>query len=199
MHSARAAAAALLLLPALAGCVQLGDPLADPANPRVLLATTHGNLTLELLPRAAPRTVANFLNYSKAGFYEGLLLHRVIRGFVVQGGGVWPNGTEKPPLFPPVPLEVHPDATHRDGCLGMARGEDPHSATSQFYLCDGPQHRLDDAERRARTGQPGYAVFGRVVDGMAVVRLIAEVKTDSRDRPLRDILIVGVVELPRPG
>lgn len=176
----------------LAGCVEIGDALADPGNPRVQVVTNYGTMTLELLPKHAPITVANFLNYTRAGFYDGLTFHRVIQGFVIQGGGEWQNRSEKQPLFPPIPLEISPLLTHRDGCLGMARGEDPNSATSQFYLCDGPQHRLDDLEYRNRTGLPGYAVFGRVVDGWPVLRSIAEAKTDSHDRPLRPITIHAV-------
>lgn len=181
---------------ALAGCVQLGDPLADPANPRVLLDTSMGPITLELFAKRAPVTADNFLNHTRAGFYGGLVFHRVIQGFVVQGGGVWPNGTEKPAMAGPIPLEIDPQLTHRDGCVGMAREDAPDTAGSQFYLCDGPQHRLDDAQYRERTGKPGYAVFGRVVEGQSIVRAIASVPTDSHDRPLRDVLLHGVSLVP---
>lgn len=193
-----AAALVLLVGPALGGCLKLGDPLGDPSNPRVLLWTSYGNMTLELFPRLAPRTAENFLEYVRAHFYDGLVFHRVIKGFVLQGGGLWPNGTEKPALLPPIPLEVHPELTHRDGCLAMARTDEPDSATGQFYICDGPQHRLDDAESRAATGRPGYAVFGRVSEGLPVVRAIADARTDSQDRPLRPVVIVEVRE-PGPS
>lgn len=186
-----------MLAGALAGCLELGDALADPYDPRVVLVTSMGNITLQLFERQAPISVANFLNHTRAGHYEGTIFHRVIQGFVAQGGGVWPNGTEKSNPFPPIPLEVHPDLTHRDGCLGMARTDDLNSATSQFYLCDGPQHRLDDAQRQAERGERGYAVFGRVDAGMPVLRAMTAVDTDSADRPIHDILLREVVEEPR--
>lgn len=189
--------AALLATVGLAGCVQLGDPLAQPDNPRVLLTTNYGNFTVELFAQLAPVTVGNFLNYTRAGFYRDTIFHRVIQGFVIQGGGLDPNGTEKPALYPPIPLEVHPQLTHRDGCLGMAREPAPDSATSQFYVCDGPQHGLDDAVRQEQRAERGYAVFGRVVDGMPVIRHIAEVDTDSADRPIRPVLLRDATVLPR--
>jgi cyclophilin family peptidyl-prolyl cis-trans isomerase len=182
--------AALALAPALAGCVQLGDPLAEPDDPRVLLQTTLGNVTVELFVHRAPITVHNFLNYTAADYYNGTVFHRVVQGFVVQGGQMLPNGTLKPPLFPPIPLEVgDPLLTHRDGCVAAARGDAPDSATAQFYFCDGPQHQLDDAQRQRERGERGYAVFGRVVDGLDVVRAIARVPTDSHDRPVRDVVL----------
>lgn len=186
---------ALLAAPALAGCVQLGDPLANPDDPRVRIHTSHGVITVQLYARQAPITVGNFLNYTRAGFYEQTIFHRVIQGFVIQGGGLDPNGTEKATLYPPIPLEVHPELTHRDGCLGMAREAEIDSATAQWYICDGPQHGLDDGQRQRERGERGYAVFGKVEDGLPVVRFIAQVATDDNDRPVRNVLITRVEEV----
>lgn len=107
----------------------------------------------------------------------------MIDDFVIQGGGFYPNGNMKESPYGPINLEIHPELRHDDGAVAMARTSDPNSATSQFYICDGPQHFLDD----------NYAVFGKVTEGMEVVRAIAEVKTGSRyghqDRPLEDVVI----------
>jgi peptidyl-prolyl cis-trans isomerase A (cyclophilin A) len=196
MLRAPAALPLLLLAASLAGCLKLGEPAGSLGDPRVRIETSLGNVTVELFAKRTPVTSGNFLNYTRAGFYDGLIFHRVIQGFVIQGGGVGRNGTEKPALFPPIPLEIDPQATHVDGCLGMAREDAPDTATSQFYVCDGPQHRLDDAEYRAARGKPGYAVFGKVVEGIGVVRAIAGQPTDSADRPLYDVVILRVREAP---
>jgi len=153
-------------------------------NPYAIIETSMGTIKIELFKDLAPNTVNNFINLSNISFYDGLVFHRVIDDFVIQGGGFYPNGTHSESPFGPIDLEIHPKARHVDGAIGMARTSDPNSATSQFYICDGPQHYLDD----------NYAVFGRVTFGtMSVVRDIAEVETTTRygmqDWPVDDIII----------
>jgi cyclophilin family peptidyl-prolyl cis-trans isomerase len=147
-----------------------------------------GKIKIELYQDLVPNTVSNFLNLSNISFYNGLVFHRVIDDFVIQGGGHYPNGTRKISPFGPIDLEIHPKARHVDGAIGMARTSNPNSATCQFYICDGPQHFLDD----------NYAVFGKVTtDTMSVVRAIAEVETTTKygmqDWPVEDVIINSVV------
>ncbi|GEM_PF-911826 len=130
-----------------------------------IVVENFGNITVKLEPLYAPTTVENFIKYARSGFYDGLIFHRVVDGFVIQGGGYYPDLSYKSPIYPPIPLEINSSLTHVDGAIAMARTSDPDSATSQFYICDGPQHQLDGS----------YAVFGRVVDGMDVVREISAV------------------------
>lgn len=149
----------------------------------VTLETTAGDLVLELAPEAAPNTVENFLAYVRAGFYAGLVFHRVIPRFVAQAGGYAADGTRKAPLFTPIKLENSP-LKHTDGALGMARLPEPNSATSEFYLCDGPQRDLD--------GQ--YCVFGRLVDGRDALRRILSSPTKSNDWPADPPTIIRAYE-----
>ncbi|WP_434425709.1 peptidylprolyl isomerase [Nannocystis pusilla] len=122
--------------------------------PRIRISTTLGDMVVQLDAVNAPITTANFVHYVETGFYDGTIFHRVIDGFVIQGGGLLPDLSSKP-TDPPIPLEVSPALTHVDGAISMARTNDPNSATSQFYICDGPQDFLD--------GQ--YAAFGVLVEG----------------------------------
>ena len=151
------------------------------ANPRAVIETSVGTITVELYPEQAPITVANFRKYAEEGFYTGTIFHRVIKGFVIQGGGLEASGRQKP-THPPIKLEIAKDLKHKDGALSMARTSIPNSATAQFYICDGPQRSLD--------GQ--YAVFGQVVEGMDVVKKIATTPTDRNERPRTDVTIKGV-------
>lgn len=144
------------------------------AAPVVTLETTAGLLVLELAPDAAPETVENFLAYVNAGFYEGLVFHRVVRGFVAQGGGYTSDRKRKEPIRPPVKLEASP-LKHEDGALGMARLPEPNTGTSEFYLCDGAQPELD--------GQ--YCVFGRLLDGRDALRRILSGATRGDDWPIQ--------------
>jgi len=154
----------------------------DATNPRVTIETTAGSIVCELFPREAPHTVANFVKYANEGHYAGLIFHRVIRGFVVQGGGVEPSGRERRGKYAPIKLEVSPRLAHWEGALAMARTSDRESATSQFYLCDGPQASLDRQ----------YAVFGIVESGLDVVKKIAKEPTDRGERPRVDQVIRAV-------
>ncbi|KYK26589.1 hypothetical protein AYK20_03445 [Thermoplasmatales archaeon SG8-52-1] len=164
------------------------DKLANGQNPYAIIETSMGTIKIELFKDLVPNTVNNFLNLSNISFYDGLVFHRVIDDFVIQGGGHYPNGTRKESPFGPIDLEIHPKARHVDGAIGMARTSDPNSATNQFYICDGSQHFLDD----------NYAVFGKVTKGtMSVVRAIAKVETTTKygmqDWPVEDVIIKSVV------
>jgi cyclophilin family peptidyl-prolyl cis-trans isomerase len=148
-------------------------------NRIALIDTSYGIITIELYERRAPITTGNFINLSIDAFYDGLLFHRVIDDFVIQTGD--PNTRDNNPYndgsggsAKTIPLEIHPELTHIDGAVGMARSTDPDSASSQFYICDGPQHGLDG----------DYAVFGIVIDGIDVVRKIAQVDTWGNKRPI---------------
>lgn len=152
-------------------------------KPLVTVETTAGNLVLELDPEAAPATVANFLAYVRAGYYAGLVFHRVIPRFVAQAGGYAADGTRKPPLFPPVKLESSP-LRHSDGALGMARLPEPDTATSEFYLADGAQPDLD---RR-------YCVFGRLADGRDALKRILASPTRRDDWPTDPPVILRAYE-----
>ena len=143
-------------------------------------------IIFELKEADAPNSCANFMRYVQDGFFDGLIFHRVIDGFMVQGGGFNPDMTQKTATYPPINLEISPNLRHIDGAVAMARTNDPNSATSQFYICDGPQTSLDD----------NYAVFGQVVSGMDVVRALSAVPTTSvggqSDVPASTVSIVSV-------
>ncbi len=142
--------------------------------------TSMGTMTVELHEEQAPDTTSNFIELANRGFYNGLTFHRVIDDFMIQGGD--PKGDGTGGSGKTIKLEIHPELTHVDGAVAMARSAHPDSASSQFYICDGAQHKLD--------GQ--YAVFGRVTNGMDVVRAIAEVETDSRNRPVENVTIIMI-------
>jgi cyclophilin family peptidyl-prolyl cis-trans isomerase len=154
-------------------------PAPNPSNPRVKIQTTAGDVVVELFANEAPVSTQNFLAYAREGFYDGLIFHRVIKGFMIQGGGLDPAGKPKKGRAP-IKLEInYPTLQHWNGALAMARTSDPNSATSQFYLCHGPQRSLDK----------NYAVFGVVREGMSVVEKIATSPTDRGDRPKTDVVI----------
>jgi len=192
-----------------------GDPLVElrvSYQPRHLVSRVEGTITLELFIHMAPITVNNFLDLTSARFYDGTKYHRVIDDFVIQGGD--PNTKDSNPIDDgsggsgeSIPLEIDANLTHVDGAIGMAREMDPDTAESQFYICDGEQHQLDDAERQQRNPpERGYAVFGVVRDGMSHVRAIAatpttndpggeptpRVGTGLGDRPIYDAVLLSV-------
>jgi len=178
----RALALTLVTLSALAA--------APRAKPRVKVNTTLGSFTLELEPEAAPKTVANFLGYVKAGQYQGTTFHRVIAKFMIQGGGMTASGMEKP-TRPPVENEAKVAFEHGlknvRGTVAMARTGAPHSATAQFFVNVVDNGFLD------YPGQDGYGycVFGTVVDGMDTVDKIRAVPTGRGDKPVTDVVITG--------
>lgn len=138
---------------------------------KVRLATSQGDIVLELDAEKAPKTTANFLQYVRDGHYNGLIFHRVINGFMVQGGGYKPDLSEKA-TRPPIPLESGNGLSNVRGSIAMARTNDPNSATAQFFINVADNLRLDKSD-----GRDGYAVFGKVIDGMDVVDKIKELPT----------------------
>lgn len=169
----------------------------QPANPRVLIETSKGNITVELFAGNAPRSTANFIDYVGQGFYDGTIFHRVIPGFMIQGGGMTPDMNEKP-NGEPIPNEADNGLKNLRGTLAMARAGDPHSATSQFFI-----NVVDNAllNHRGKSVQGwGYAVFGQVVDGMDVVDAIVAVPRGPwgphDDVPVEPVVMRRVSLLP---
>lgn len=160
----------------------------------VEMTTSKGVIELELDAKNAPITVANFLEYVKSGHYDGTIFHRVIPGFVIQGGGLQSGMTEKA-TGTPIENEADNGLKNLTGAICMARTNEPHSATSQFFINLKDNSFLDHTEKSA-TGW-GYAVFGRVVSGMDVVEAIAAVPTGNAgghsDVPLEDIVLEKAV------
>jgi peptidyl-prolyl cis-trans isomerase A (cyclophilin A) len=144
------------------------------AQQKVRLATSEGDIVLELDAAKAPKTVDNFLTYVKAGHYDGTIFHRVIENFMVQGGGYTLDFRQKSTRAP-IPLESRSGLTNARGAVAMARTGDPDSATSQFFINVVDNPRLDYPNPDGH----GYAVFGRVVDGMDVVDRIRRVPVQS--------------------
>ena len=152
--------------------VSTEPPVGQAANPKILLDTSKGTITLELFNQNAPGSVENFLSYVKAGFYDGTVFHRVIPGFMVQGGGMKGDMTEKPTRAP-IRNEASNGLKNLRGTLAMARMGDPHSASSQFFINVSDNASLD---HHAESDQGwGYAVFGKVTSGMEVVEAIVSV------------------------
>ena len=157
--------------------------------PLVKVQTNMGDFVLELNPKAAPKTVENFLTYVKSGFYKNTLFHRVIPNFMIQGGG-FVSGMEEKDTRKAIALESRNGLSNLRGTIAMARTSAPNSATSQFFINVRDNHFLDASQ--AQDGY-GYAVFGRVISGMQTVDAIARVKTHSvgyyDDVPIRDVII----------
>ena len=156
----------------------------------IIFNTNHGPISIELDSEKAPKSAENFLQYAKEGFYNGTIFHRVIDGFMIQGGGFEPGMTQKP-HHDPIDNEADNGLSNLTGTLAMARTAEPHSATSQFFINVSDNFFLD---HRGKTAQGwGYAVFGKVVDGMDVVNKIKSCQTTSRaghqDVPVDDIII----------
>ena len=156
---------------------------AESDHPRVAFETSHGAFVLELDREAAPETVANFLAYVRDGFYEGAIFHRVIAGFMIQGGG-FSEDFRQLPTRTPVRNEADRGGRNDRGTIAMARTSDPHSATAQFFINVADNDFLN---HKAPTPQGwGYTAFGRVVEGMEAVDRIASVETGARG-PFRDV------------
>ncbi|MCX8115122.1 MAG: peptidylprolyl isomerase [Burkholderiaceae bacterium] len=164
------------------------DAGAQAAAPRVVLSTSEGDITLELNPAKAPKSVENFLAYVKGGHYDGTIFHRVIDGFMIQGGGFTPDMKQKPTRAP-IPLESKNGLKNERGTIAMARTSVPDSATSQFFINVVDNPRLDYPNPDGN----GYAVFGKVVAGMDVVDKIRTVPTTSagghQNVPAKPVLI----------
>jgi cyclophilin family peptidyl-prolyl cis-trans isomerase len=149
-------------------------------HPEVVLETSSGEIVLELFPEDAPVTVENFLAYVRGGFYNGLIFHRVISGFMIQAGSLTGNMETRSTSRFPIANEAENGLKNIRGKLAMARTGDPHSATSEFFINHADNVVLDFTNRTPRGW--GYAVFGQVVSGMAVVDSIAAASTQRRGR-----------------
>ena len=162
----------------------------------IKLQTDHGTMSLELDAAKAPKTVENFLDYVRSGFYDGTIFHRVIDGFMIQGGGFEP-GMKQKATKSPIQNEAANGLRNDAYTVAMARTSDPHSATAQFFI-----NTADNGFLNFKSASPqgwGYAVFGRVVDGTDVVDRIESVATGRKgfhdDVPLEDVLIESAVEI----
>jgi len=160
----------------------------DTGPKKVKLQTSMGDIVIELSEEAAPVTVKNFLQYVEEGFYDGTIFHRVIRNFMIQGGGLTADMSKKQ-THSPIVDEASSGLKNDRGTIAMARTNDPDSATSQFFI----NHKNNAFLNYAGRKKPGYAVFGKVVEGMDVVDKIAAVKTTRRgghsDIPVEPVLI----------
>ncbi len=165
---------------------------AAPGNPKVLMKTTMGNITIELYPDKAPTSVKNFLSYVNENFYDGTIFHRVIKGFMIQGGGLTVDFEEKSAKAS-IQNESKNGLKNKRGTLAMARMAEPHTGTSQFFINHVDNPGLDYG--RAADGW-GYCVFGKVTQGMDVVDAIATAPTMTkygmRDVPRETIQIISI-------
>lgn len=162
----------------------------EGANPGVTLHTSMGDIRLELYPDKAPVTVENFLQYARDGFYEGTIFHRVISHFMIQGGG-YTVDMERKATREPIQNEADNGLSNARGTVAMARTADPHSATAQFYINVEFNGNLDHTGT-SNSRAWGYAVFGKVTEGMDVVDEIRFVETNPRDIPLEPVIIESV-------
>ncbi len=166
----------LAMVLGLAATAFAGAGDAGSFKPRVRFTTNKGVIVVELEAQKAPKTVENFLRYVHEGFYSGTVFHRVVRGFVVQGGGFTAD-LEKKPTHGPIPNEASNGLSNLRGTIAMARTMDPNSATAQFYFNLQDNTALDYQDASARGA--GYCVFGRVVEGADVVDAIGAVRTHT--------------------
>jgi cyclophilin family peptidyl-prolyl cis-trans isomerase len=169
--------------------------LSSQAAPTVEMQTSMGAIVIELDAEKAPLTVKNFLQYANDGFYNGTIFHRVIEGFMIQGGGFTKDMGEKP-TGAQIPNEAKNGLKNQRGTIAMARRAEPHSATAQFFI----NHKDNDAlDYPSRDGW-GYAVFGKVTQGLDVVDKIAKVRTGNRgmfqDVPVEPVVIQSVKVTP---
>ncbi len=181
----------LIFLPLLAASACSAKP-----NPVVVVETSMGSFKVELFQDKAPITVKNFLAYVDDKFYDGLIFHRIMSDFMIQGGGFEPGLKEKR-TRDPIKNESHNGLENKRGTLAMARTGEPHSATAQFFVNVKDNDFLDKAKAKDRVG---YAVFGKVIDGMEVVDKIRKVETHSfkgqDDVPVEDVVIQSIRRAP---
>jgi cyclophilin family peptidyl-prolyl cis-trans isomerase len=167
--------------------------IGQEGNPKVLIKTTKGDITVELYPDKAPLSVKNFLSYVDEKFYDGTIFHRVIKGFMIQAGGLSANLVEKPGK-PPIKNEATNRLSNKRGTIAMGRMEAIHSITCHFYINHVDNPGLDHRDNTPRGY--GYPVFGKVIKGMDVVDAIANAKTmvkyGARDVPRETITIVSI-------
>jgi peptidyl-prolyl cis-trans isomerase A (cyclophilin A) len=177
-------APALVLAQDAAPAADAPASAADPA-PRVSMRTNHGDILLELYPDKAPTTVANFLQYVRDGHYNGTIFHRVIDGFMIQGGG-YTVDLQLKPTRASIPNEANNGVSNQRGTITMARTTEPHSAQAQFFINVVDNPRLDFVSEQNNFTW-GYATFGRVVDGMDVVDRIRAVETGAQGPLAKDV------------
>jgi cyclophilin family peptidyl-prolyl cis-trans isomerase len=162
-----------------------------PAHAYVKLETSEGNIVLELSGRQAPLTVGHFLHLVDSGFYDGLIFHRVIPGFMAQGGGFTP-GLKIKEDGRTIPNESGNGLSNVRGTIAMARTGDPHSANSQFFINVADNQRLDPKKDMIR-GSWGYTVFGQVIEGMDVVDKIVSVQTGPQGEFQKDVPVIPII------
>lgn len=159
--------------------------------PKAKIITSKGTIIIQLFPNKSPKTVANFEKYAKENFYNNLVFHRVIDGFMIQGGGLYANGTVKT-THSPIPLESNNGLSNTRGTIALARTSAPNSATSQFFINTVDNTFLDHTKL-----SPGYAVFGKVIKGMNVVDKISSSPTTTKygmkDWPINNIIIKKII------
>ncbi len=174
------------------GIVSGSSAATKGGNPLVLLETSMGNITVELYPEKAPVSVRNFLAYVKEGHYDGLIFHRVIRDFMIQGGGFTKEMKERPPAHPPIKNEAGNGLRNERGTIAMARTGVVDSATAQFFINVVNNDFLNHVDETPRGF--GYAVFGKVIEGMGVVDKIRALPTGRvsmfQDVPLEAVTIL---------
>lgn len=171
---------------------------AHAVNPHVVMKTNLGDITLELYPEKAPKTVENFLKYVEDGFYKNTVFHRVIANFMIQGGG-FDSSLKQKPTRSPIENEAGNGLTNQAGTIAMARTSDPHSATAQFFINVANNTFLNFTAPN-QNGY-GYAVFGKVIGGMEIINKIAGTPTGAGgpfpgDVPKNSIVIEDIVLLP---
>ena len=179
---------ALLLLTAIfAACTTTTTTKGDNMSDIAVFKTNKGTFEIQLNKDKAPISVANFEKYVNDGFYKGTVFHRVIKGFMVQGGGFLENGSQKKTMAP-IPIESSNGLKNNAGTIAMARTSDPNSATSQFFI-----NTVNNKFLNYAPGNDGYAVFGKVISGMDVVKQIESVQTTTKKRmqdwPVDNIII----------
>jgi peptidyl-prolyl cis-trans isomerase B (cyclophilin B) len=181
-----------LFLLLMMGCLTMSSVEANNSKPIVRMETTKGTIVLELDAEKAPITVANFLEYTKEGFYDGTIFHRVIDGFMIQGGGFEDDMRQKK-TDAPIVNEASNGLLNENLTVAMARTNDPNSATSQFFINISNNHYLN----YKGDANPGYAVFGKVVSGSDAIDAIRGVETTMegghRDVPKEDVVIKRAV------
>ena len=175
-------------------CFGEDSKIENPSDPIVVIETTRGNITVELFKDKAPKSVENFLEYVKAGYYSGTIFHRVIKNFMVQGGGLTADLKPKSGLRAPIENEATNGLKNEVGTIAMARTNEVNSATSQFFI--NTKHYASLDHRGETADKFGYAVFGKVLDGMSVVYKIENTVTGSKggmsDVPTETITITSV-------
>jgi cyclophilin family peptidyl-prolyl cis-trans isomerase len=191
-----------LLAPLLAVALTITATALSAANPQVKMQTSKGDVVIELYPEQAPVSVENFLRYVKDGAYDGTIFHRVIKGFMNQGGGFSADLEKLPTRYPPIKNEADNGLKNKRGTIAMARTNDPNSATNQFFINTVDNSFLDFTGRNPRGW--GYAVFGKVIEGMDVMDSIAAVKTGPRgpfrsDVPQETVEIINISEIDNSG